>query len=132
MTWILRAILVSWGVAFTLVGVRGVLNPEVFTNMFGIIAQGPAANSLRADFGAFFLVSGLGAIWGAVRSLAHPQEAKALWVPAALFGAALLHRIIGVLMGDPVTPAITQAMLAEAGSVLLMLFSQRYLGRPSV
>ena len=123
MTILIRALAGLWGLAFTALAAQGVLDPATFTEGFGVSAEGHSVNSLRADFGAFFLVAGLGAIWGAAR----PADAKALWVPAALFGAALLIRTLGLALGDPSHPQITQAMVIEAVSVLFLLFAARHL-----
>ena len=119
MTLILRIIVGLWGVGFGLLAVRGILDPNVFLAQFGFQAPGASINSIRSDFGAFFLVAAVGALWGAWQ----PSKATLLYVPAALFGTALLGRLIGLIMGDPASDANTQAMLIEGISVALMLFA---------
>ena len=125
MTILVRALAALWGFGFSAMALQGIFDPAAFTEAFGVTAEGHSINNLRADYGGFFLVSGLGALWGALR----PSDAKALWVPAALFGAAFLIRIVGLADGDPGDPSITQAMIVEAVSVLFLLGSARYLGR---
>ena len=52
--WVLRGAVLLWALLFFIVGIRGVLNPASFTETFGIIADGVAANTVRADMSAFF------------------------------------------------------------------------------
>lgn len=124
MTLILRIAVGLWGVAFGLLAVRGILNPAVFLEQFGLQAPGASINTVRADFGAFFLVSAVGALWGAWR----PEKARLLYVPAALFGTALAERLLGLAFGDPASDANNQAMIVEAVSVGLMLFAAKRFG----
>lgn len=123
MTILLRAAVGLWGLAFALLAVRGILDPTVFLKQFGIEGPGSSVNTIRADFGAFFLVSSLPALWAAWK----PEKAALLYVPAALFGVALLGRAIGLALGDPASDANNQAMLVEAISVALMLFAAKRL-----
>ena len=125
MTILLRGVIGLWGLLFAALAVVGIFDPGAWTKGFGVVAEGAAVNNLRADYGAFFLVAALGALWGAIQ----PKNAKALWVPAALFGAALVIRIIGLVMGDPLTSAIQQSMATELVSVVLMLFAARHFGK---
>jgi hypothetical protein len=128
MNMILRIMVGLWGVGFGLLAVRGILDPNVFLTQFGFQAPGASINSIRADFGAFFLVSAVGALWGAWQ----PSKAKLFYVPAALFGTALAVRLIGLAMGDPASDANNQAMIVEAISVALMLFAANRLGAKAV
>ena len=125
MTILLRVIVGLWGIAFSLLALRGIFDPEGWTEAFGVVAEGAAVNNLRADYGAFFLVAALGALWGALQ----PKNARALLVPAALFGAALVIRLIGIAMGDPMTDPIKQSMATELVSVILMLFATRHFAK---
>lgn len=125
--WVLRGAVLLWAAFFTILGVQGVLDPATFTETFGIGVDGVAANTVRADLSAFFLVAAGGAAVGALV----PGWLKALLVPAALYGTALTGRLIGVAMGDPVTPAIVQAMIIEALTVALMVGSWWILSRPA-
>jgi hypothetical protein len=123
MNMILRIVVGLWGVTFGLLAVRGILDPNVFLGQFGLQAPGASINTIRADFGAFFLVSAIGALWGAWQ----PGKAMLLYVPAALFGTALVGRLLGWAMGDPASDANHQAMLIEGISVALLLFAANWL-----
>ncbi|MCC6479448.1 MAG: DUF4345 family protein [Sphingomonadaceae bacterium] len=120
----LRILVGLWGLGFGLLAVQGILDPRVFTTQFGINAPGASINSVRGDFGAFFLVSAVCALWAAWK----PEKEQLLYVPAALYGTALTGRLIGLGLGDPASGANHQAMIIEGASVLLMLFSARRLG----
>jgi hypothetical protein len=128
MTLILRILVGLWGIGFGLLAVRGILDPTVFLAQFGIQGPGASINTIRSDFGAFFLVSAVGALWGAVQ----PAKARLLYIPAALFGTALAGRLIGLALGDPASDANNQAMIVEAISVVLMLFAANRLGAKAV
>jgi Domain of unknown function (DUF4345) len=119
MNMILRIIVGLWGLGFGLLAVRGILDPNVFLAQFGFQAPGASINTIRADFGAFFLVSAVGALWGAWQ----PSKARLLYIPAVLFGTALAGRLIGLALGDPASDANNQAMIVEGISVALMLFA---------
>lgn len=124
MNLVLRILVGLWGLGFGLLALRGILDPKVFLDQFGIEGPGASINTIRSDFGAFFLVSAVCALWGAAK----PEKAKLLYVPAALFGTALAGRLIGLGLGDPASAANNQAMIIEGVSVLLMLFAARRLG----
>lgn len=117
--WVMRGAAVLWAVFFTILGVEGVLDPATFHDQFGIGIDGVAANTVRADMAAFFLVAAAGAYAGALL----PGWRRALLVPAALFGTALAGRLIGMASGDIVNASIIQAMIIEALSTALMLGS---------
>jgi hypothetical protein len=96
--------------------------------MFGVFGNATGTNTLRADLSAFFLVSAAGSLYGALV----PGGARALWVPAALFGTAFVGRMFGLTMGgDVLTAEISQALLAEAISTALMLACWWQLSRPA-
>jgi hypothetical protein len=125
--WVLRGAVLLWAVFFTILGVQGILDPATFTGTFGIGIEGVAANTVRADLSAFFLVAAGGAAIGALM----PGWTRALLVPAALYGTALTGRLIGVALGDLVNPGIVQAMIIEALTVALMVGSWWVLSRPA-
>lgn len=131
MTMIVRGMLLLWAAAFGLLGLRGLIDPAVFTAQFGLIgdiARDPgAANTLRADFAAFFLVAAGGAVVGALRR----GWARALWVPAALFGTACLCRALGLALGDTMSASVQTAMIVEALTAVLMIGAARLLSRSS-
>ena len=124
MTLVLRIVVGLWGIGFGLLAVRGILDPKVFLDQFGVQGPGASINTIRSDFGAFFLVSAVSALWAAWQ----PAKARLLYVPAALNGTALAGRLIGLAMGDPSSPANNQAMIIEGVTVLLMLFAAQRLG----
>lgn len=124
--WIWRGAVLLWAAFFTILGVQGVLDPATFTETFGIGIDGAAANTVRADLSAFFLVAAGGAAIGALV----PGWTRALLVPAALYGTALTGRLIGAAMGDLVNGSIVQAMIIEALTVALMVASWWVLSRP--
>ena len=125
--WVWRGAVLLWAAFFTILGVQGVLDPATFTETFGIGIDGAAANTVRADLSAFFLVAAGGAAIGALV----PGWTRALLVPAALYGTALIGRLIGAAMGDLVNGAIIQAMIIEALTVALMVASWWVLSRPA-
>lgn len=125
--WVLRGAVLLWALLFIIVGVQGILDPSSYAETFGIGIEGTAANSVRADMSAFFLVAaGAAAVGALVRGWT-----RALLVPAALFGTALVGRLIGAGMGDAVDSGIVQGMIIEALSVALMLGSWWVLSRPA-
>ncbi|GAA0863460.1 hypothetical protein GCM10009115_14080 [Sphingopyxis soli] len=125
--WVLRGAVLLWAVFFTILGAQGLLDPATYTETFGIAVDGAAANTVRADLSAFFLVAaGSAAIGALVRGWT-----GALLVPAALYGTALAGRLIGAALGDAVGAAIVQAMIIEALSVALMAGSWWVLSRPA-
>lgn len=124
--WVWRGAVLLWAAFFTILGVQGVLDPATFTETFGIGIEGAAANTVRADLSAFFLVAAGGAAIGALV----PGWTRAMLVPAALYGTALAGRLIGAAMGDLINGAIIQAMIIEALTVALMVASWWVLSRP--
>lgn len=125
--WVLRGALLLWALLFLIIGGGGFLDPMAYHEQFGIVVEGVAANTLRADLSSFFLVSSASAAIGALM----PGWTRALLVPAALYGAALLGRLFGAASGDLVDSSIVQAMIIEALSVALMLGSWWVLSRPA-
>lgn len=53
MTIALRIIISLWGLAFGLLAIRGLIDPQVYVDQFGIEGKGAAINTLRADFRPF-------------------------------------------------------------------------------
>ena len=125
--WVLRGAVLLWALFFAIVGLRGIFDPASFTETFGIVVDGAAANTVRADLSAFFLVAAGAAAIGALV----PGWSRALLVPAALYGTALIGRLIGVSSGDFVNGGIIQAMIIEALSTGLMVGSWWVLSRPA-
>ncbi len=116
-----------------MLGVRGLIDPGVYADNLGVRLDGVyGASTIRGDMSAFFIVSGVFALLGAL-PFRDGRRRRHDWllVPASLFGVALIGRGIALLSGgesDP-DPAITTAMIAEAVSVILLLATWRMLGR---
>ncbi|MBO9698170.1 MAG: hypothetical protein J7499_18400 [Sphingopyxis sp.] len=125
--WVLRGAVLLWALFFAIVGARGLFDPASYGETFGVLVEGPATNTIRADLSAFFLVAAGSAAVGVLV----PGWLRALLVPAALYGTALAGRLFGVANGDPVNSGIVQAMIIEALTVLLMLGSWWVLSRPA-
>ena len=123
--WVMRGAVLLWAALFAIIGLRGVFDPASYTESFSILVEGVATNTIRADLSAFFLVSAGAAAIGALL----PGWSRALLVPAALYGTALLGRLLGAMMGDAVNFSIIQAMIVEALSVGLMIGSWWILSR---
>ncbi|HMO74138.1 MAG TPA: hypothetical protein PKD99_14105 [Sphingopyxis sp.] len=124
--WVLRGAILLWAAFFAIVGARGLFDPASYADTFGLVVEGVAINTIRADLSSFFLVSAGAAALGALV----PAWLRALLVPAALYGTALLGRLFGVAMGDPTNFGIVQGMIIEALTVLLMVGSWWVLSRP--
>lgn len=122
---VLRGAIILWAALFLFLGLRGIMDPGVYAEQFNMRIEAGAANTLRADFSAFFIVASISALIGALI----PRWSNALLVPAALFGTALIGRIIGVSMGDAFNDGILQAMIIEALSVVLLAGGWRLLTR---
>ncbi|MGQ3102080.1 MAG: hypothetical protein ACT6Q5_13935 [Sphingopyxis solisilvae] len=123
--WIWRGAVLLWAAFFAIVGLRGVIDPASYSETFNFSITGVAINTLRADLSAFFIVASGAAVLGALL----PGWVRALLVPAALFGTALMGRLIGAAMGDPTNWGIIQGMIVEALTVVLMLASWWALSR---
>ena len=126
--WVVRGIVLLWAAFFFLTGVQGLSAAAPYFDLAGPLPDPTGRNTVRADLSAFFLVAAVFAVIGAVR----PGASRALLVPAALFGTAMVGRLLGVIaFGDAITAAITQAMIAEAISAALMLGAMWQLSRPA-
>lgn len=125
--WVLRGAVLLWALFFVIVGLRGLFDPASYTEAFGILTDGVAANTVRADLSAFFLVAAGSAAIGVLV----PGWLRALLVPAALYGTALVGRLYGAAVGDVVNFGIVQAMIIEALTTLLMVGSWWVLSRPA-
>lgn len=126
MTMALRILVLLWAAFFAVLSVRGLIDPGVYREQFGFPEMaGEVTNTIRADLSAFFIVSSVAAAWGALGS----GRASLLYVPAALFGTALLGRGLGGLLGDGFGPMVTTSMAIEAVSVVLMVVAARVLAQ---
>jgi energy-converting hydrogenase Eha subunit H len=126
---VVRGVVLLWAALFLLTGVQGLTAAAPYFDLAGPLLDPTGRNTVRADLSSFFLVAATFAVMGVVRS----GWTHALLVPAALFGTALLGRLLGVVaFGDGITAAITQAMIAEAISVALLLGAWWHLSRSAV
>jgi hypothetical protein len=114
---VLRGAIILWAAFFLFLGVRGLMDPGVYADTFRIRIDAAASNTLRADLSAFFIVAAGSGLLGALV----PRWNKALLVGGALFGTALVGRLVGAAMGDAINNSIVQAMIIEALSVLLLV-----------
>ena len=116
MIWIVRILLVLFGLGFTVMGLRAMLDPGAMMAQFTLSANTEmGVSSIRADLGAFFIVSGVSALIGLV-----PGQHRWLLTSLALFAIAFLGRAIGLASGG-LTPKITEAMMIEAISIAILI-----------
>lgn len=109
---ILRLALIVGGMVFTGIGLGFLLDPANSAAGFGLEAVDPSGlAALRADFTAFFVLSGGCMIWGGWR-----RNGDVLLVPAALYAIALFGRIVSVA-GDGTVAGFWLPMLVEAGTI---------------
>lgn len=128
---LLRGAVVLWAAYFLVLGVRGLIDPGVYADNLGVSLDGVyGASTIRGDVSAFFIVSGVFALLGAL-PFRDGRRRRHNWllVPASLFAVALIGRGIALLSGGASDPGITTAMIAEAVSVVLLLATWRVLGQ---
>ena len=119
---VITALLFVGGLFFVYMGVGFIVDPVVTGADFGLFTDGAQGlSSIRADLTAFFWVSGGCMIWGAWKRSGDP-----LAVSAALFGIALLGRIVSVLV-DGTYEAFIVPMAVEAITVVLCLIGWKLL-----
>ena len=94
----------------------------IAADSLGIKVEGPAAlSSVRADFTAFFGVTGALMLWGAWR-----RNGDLLLVPALIYGTAFIGRAISLAI-DGAYPDFLQPMAVEAFWTVLLLAAWRVL-----
>lgn len=87
-------------------------DPAGFGAGLGLSAGSPlGVANLRADIGAFFLVSGGAALYAAVRDARHALAPALVLVVAALFGR-LISLVLGPSPAPPPGPAAVEFALA--------------------
>jgi len=124
---VLKMLVLLWAVFFGVLAMRGLIDPSVYRAQFGFPEMaGEATNTIRADLSSFFIVSSVAAAWGALAA----GRSSLLYVPAALFGTALIGRGLGGLLGDGFGPLVTTSMAVEGVSVMLMIVAARVLAGP--
>lgn len=98
------------------------LTPVEVAQGLGVMAvPGHALSTLRADFTAFFGVSGFAMMWGAWR-----RNADLMLVPMLLFAAAFAGRVVD-LVTTGAYPGWPVPMAVEALEVALLLAGWLYL-----
>ena len=127
MRFILTAVLMLGGIAFVLIGLGFLIQPDNSATGFGLAARGAQGlSTLRADMTAFFLVAAVCLIWGAWK-----RNGELLLVPAALFGIAFTGRLVSAV-ADGATPQFWLPMLVEAATVVVTLLASRHLPHEAV
>ena len=124
MVWVARLLIVLFGVLFIATGINAMLDPSAIMNEFHLFSPDATGSSaVRADMGAFFTCSAAMALWALV-----PGQRHWLLVPIALFATAFTGRLFGVFLSAS-NADIISAMLIEAASVAILVFSFVMLGK---
>jgi hypothetical protein len=90
----LRLVVTLLGAFFALQGVAFLLAPQRAVEGLGMpLLDGIGRSTQLGDFAAFFLVAGVGILYGS-----RPGNARALLFPAALIGGAALTRTLAWLL----------------------------------
>ena len=127
MRFVLTALAMIGGIAFTLIGLGFFFAPESTGPSFGLVPAGVASLAvMRADMTAFFVVGGVCMIWGAWK-----RNGELLLVPAALFAIAFCGRLLTVIVDGP-SPDFWLPMLVEAATVAVTLLGSRHLPHDAV
>ncbi len=124
MIWIGRIAVALVGLFSLAMGLMAFAQPVQLGEMLGLGALSPlGGNSLRADLGAFFLASALAALLALFAG-----RAQWMWGAAALFGLAVIGRILGVAV-DGAPEGVVQPIVIELVLVALAVFGAKTLGR---
>jgi hypothetical protein len=119
---VLTALIFAGGLAYLVIGIGFLALPHSLVGGFGLDPQGPAGlSTTRADFTAFFVVAGLAMLYGGWK-----RSGEVLLVPAALFGIALIGRIVGAF-ADGTYEGFAMPMAIEAATTLVCLAGWRML-----
>ena len=106
-------------------GLMGLFDPARISVALGLGDALPAhgLNTVRADFGAFFLAIAIGS-FGALFA----GRVNWLWLPILLFGMAALGRLLGIAFdGAPV--GVMQPIVVEVACVVLSVVGLKTLPR---
>jgi hypothetical protein len=127
MRFVLTALAMIGGIAFTLIGLGFFFVPASAGPSLGLMTSGVSSLAvLRADMTAFFVVGGVCMIWGAWK-----RNGELLLVPAALFAIAFCGRLLTVIVDGP-TPQFWLPMLVEAATVIVTVLGSRHLPHQAV
>ena len=126
MVLLLRAVLLLGGLVFIIMGGSFLIDPMGQGGSFGLEPRGnQGLSTIRADFPAFFVVSGGALIIGAWR-----QRGELLLITAVLMGIALTGRAISLVL-DGTYDGWPIPMAVETLTVVLALIGTRILPRPT-
>jgi hypothetical protein len=124
MIWIGRIAVALVGLFSLAMGLMAFAQPVQLGEMLGLGALSPlGGNALRADLGAFFLASALAALLALFAG-----RAQWMWGAAALYGLAVIGRILGVAV-DGAPEGVAQPIIIELVLVALSVFGAKALSR---
>ncbi|MEQ8378956.1 DUF4345 family protein [Parvibaculum sp.] len=124
MIWIGRIAVALVGLFSLAMGLMAFAQPVQLGEMLGLGALSPlGGNALRADLGAFFLASALAALLALFAG-----RAQWMWGAAALYGLAVIGRILGVAVDDA-PEGVAQPIIIELVLVALSVFGAKALSR---
>ena len=119
---ILTALIFVGGLAYLVIGIGFLAMPHSLVGGFGLDPKGAAGlSTTRADFTAFFAVSGLAMLYGGWK-----RSGEVLLVPAGLFGIAFLGRAVS-LIADGAYGGFAMPMAIEAATTVVCLAGWRML-----
>ena len=119
---VLTALVYLSGLFCLFMAVGFLTDPATSAAGLGIKVDGIAAlSTVRADFTAFFGVTGALMLWGAWR-----RNGDLLLVPALIYGTAFTCRAIGLVIDGPY-PMFFQPMAVEAFWTVLLITAWRVL-----
>jgi hypothetical protein len=110
----LRMIVTLLGAFFALQGLAFLVAPQRAVESLGMpLLDGVARSTQLGDFAAFFLVAGIGILYGS-----RPGNARALLFPAALIGGAAVTRTLAWLLQGADFAAMFIAVEVITGVIL--------------
>ena len=119
---VLTALVYLSGLLCLFLAVGFLTDPATSAAGLGIKVEGAAAlSTVRADFTAFFGVTGALMLWGAWR-----RNGDLLLVPALIYGTAFVCRALGLAI-DGTYPGFLQPMAVEAFWTVLLFAAWRVL-----
>ncbi|MGJ8536180.1 MAG: DUF4345 family protein [Parasphingopyxis sp.] len=117
---ILRILIGLLGLLYSVIGTGYLLQPTALATSFFVEPVGvQGLATLRADFSAFFLTTGLFALYAAAKS-----RPGALVAPLFLVAIAFIGRIVSLAL-DGMAPTALQPMVVEALTIVIFLLGYR-------
>lgn len=124
MIWLARICVALAGLFSLAMGAAAFLSPEQLGQTLGVSALSPLGlNSMRADFGSFFLASAI-----ACGFALFARKPDWLWGAMTLYLIAVIGRVIGVAI-DGAPADVAQPIIIELVLVAFLAFGARTLGR---